>query len=197
MDTRSKILKIAFEAFIENGFEKISLNQIIKQSDLTKGAFYHYFKSKNELLSEVINNYFIHHVKETTESMVIKEGSTRDKLLFIAHAISALPDYEASDHIEHKERKLFDLFISAIKKEESLRNQFATHNEMILEALSVVLAEGIKRGEIKESISIKDCASIINAQAKGTLFTWVLTGEGQLEENLSRNLLAIYDLMKC
>lgn len=197
MNTRDRILRIAFEAFIENGFESISLNQIVKQSDLTKGAFYHYFKSKKELLNEVIESYFIKYIKETTGSIKIGEGSTKDKLLFIAHAIAYMPKYDGQSITDNQEKKFFNLFLSAMKKDEGLRLQYINNNKMILSVLSSILEEGIKNEEIKSSVCPTFFANIINTQVKGTLFAWITTGEGQLEENLTKNLLALYDLIKC
>ncbi|KAB3535372.1 TetR/AcrR family transcriptional regulator [Alkaliphilus pronyensis] len=197
MNTRDKILRIAFEAFIENGFESISLNQIVKQSDLTKGAFYHYFKSKEELLNEVIESYFIKYIKEMTGSIKIRKGSTKDKLLFIVHAIASRPEYDGESIVDDQEKKMFNLFLSALKKDEGLRLQYINSNKMILSVLLSILEEGIKNKEIKSSVCPTSFASIINTQVKGTLFAWITTGEGQLEENLTRNLLGLYDLIKC
>ena len=54
MNTRDLILDVAFRGFLENGFEKISLNELIKRTELTKGAFYYHFKSKDKLLSDIL-----------------------------------------------------------------------------------------------------------------------------------------------
>ncbi|WP_460515686.1 TetR/AcrR family transcriptional regulator [Cyclobacterium sediminis] len=44
----------AFELFYEEGFKSSSIDRIVKASNLTKGAFYHHFKSKKELGLKVI-----------------------------------------------------------------------------------------------------------------------------------------------
>ena len=48
---REEFLKTAFELFLEKGYEKTSINDIIKKIGVTKGAFYYYFKSKDEILN--------------------------------------------------------------------------------------------------------------------------------------------------
>ncbi len=58
MDTRDKIMETAFISFLDKGFEGVSLNGIIKNTGMTKGAFYHYFSSKEVLLKEVMRKYF-------------------------------------------------------------------------------------------------------------------------------------------
>lgn len=47
--TRAHILEIAFREIYHHGFQGISIDQIIKKTDVTKGAFFHYFATKNEL----------------------------------------------------------------------------------------------------------------------------------------------------
>lgn len=60
--TRQRILTIAAAEIYENGFRATGLNDILKKSGLTKGAFYHHFKSKSELgvaiAEEVVDKAF-------------------------------------------------------------------------------------------------------------------------------------------
>ena len=49
LSTRDTILRIAAGVIHENGFRATGLNDILSKSGLTKGAFYHHFKSKAEL----------------------------------------------------------------------------------------------------------------------------------------------------
>ena len=60
-DTKSRILKAASSLFSSHGYSGTTLDDIITASGITKGAFYHYFKSKDslcqEVLDEAINDY--------------------------------------------------------------------------------------------------------------------------------------------
>jgi AcrR family transcriptional regulator len=47
--TRAQIMEVAFREVYHHGFQGISIDQIVKQTDVTKGAFFHYFTSKSEL----------------------------------------------------------------------------------------------------------------------------------------------------
>jgi AcrR family transcriptional regulator len=48
--------------FIKNGYEKTSINDILKDVGVTKGAFYYYFKSKDDVLECI--------VKQLTEKLI-------------------------------------------------------------------------------------------------------------------------------
>ncbi|MDR2094082.1 MAG: TetR/AcrR family transcriptional regulator [Treponema sp.] len=52
-ETLTDILRSAEELFMEQGFEKTSMRQIAEHSGLSKGALYHHFDSKEELLERI------------------------------------------------------------------------------------------------------------------------------------------------
>ena len=52
---RTEIIKAAFMEFSKNSYDNSSINNIIKESNTSKGTFYHYFKSKEDLYSELAN----------------------------------------------------------------------------------------------------------------------------------------------
>ena len=47
--TRASILGAAFEEIYHRGFHDASVNDIVARTSLTKGAFFHYFSTKNDL----------------------------------------------------------------------------------------------------------------------------------------------------
>lgn len=53
-NTFEEILKAAKEEFLENGFQRASLRRIVKNAGVTTGAFYGYFKNKEELFSALV-----------------------------------------------------------------------------------------------------------------------------------------------
>jgi TetR/AcrR family transcriptional regulator, transcriptional repressor for nem operon len=54
-DTREKILNAAFLEFHRNGFQGGSLGRIVEAAQVTKGALFHYFASKQELGYAVVD----------------------------------------------------------------------------------------------------------------------------------------------
>ncbi|NLY43948.1 MAG: TetR/AcrR family transcriptional regulator [Clostridiaceae bacterium] len=57
MSTKENILKTAFEFFISHAYADVSINDIVKKVGITKGGFYHYFKSKEELFEKVMEDF--------------------------------------------------------------------------------------------------------------------------------------------
>ena len=53
-ETVKKILNTAISLFLENGYEKTSMQDIVNALGMSKGAIYHHFKSKEELFQRSI-----------------------------------------------------------------------------------------------------------------------------------------------
>lgn len=58
-DTREHILRVAFNLFLQKSYRDVTLKEIVDKTGLSKGAFYHYFPSKETLFLEIIDNYLL------------------------------------------------------------------------------------------------------------------------------------------
>lgn len=68
-NTKQFIIEVASKLFVEKGFDKISMQDLVRESGMSKGAMYHYFKSKEEIFQAVLeiqNNM----IKEQTDMLV-------------------------------------------------------------------------------------------------------------------------------
>jgi AcrR family transcriptional regulator len=52
LKTRQLLFDTALELFDRKGYEKVSINDICKTAGVSTGAFYHHFKSKDQILAE-------------------------------------------------------------------------------------------------------------------------------------------------
>jgi TetR/AcrR family transcriptional repressor of nem operon len=84
-ETRMRIIRIAADLFHQQGARSTSPDEVIEASRTGKGQFYHYFKSKEGLIHEVLQTY-LNEIK-TGESRVNYEiKSWRDlQKWFLAH----------------------------------------------------------------------------------------------------------------
>lgn len=58
--TLEKILEVAQRLFLEKGFDQTTIQDIVDGLDgLTRGAVYHHFKSKDEIMDALINKMFL------------------------------------------------------------------------------------------------------------------------------------------
>ena len=56
--TKQDILETAKRLFAEKGLENVKVEDVVKEVGVTRGAFYHYFKSREELIAGVMYKSF-------------------------------------------------------------------------------------------------------------------------------------------
>jgi AcrR family transcriptional regulator len=57
-DTRGRARQVALELFAEQGYEKTSLREIAERLGVTKAALYYHFKSKEDIVYSLTDDYF-------------------------------------------------------------------------------------------------------------------------------------------
>jgi len=163
--TKQNIVNTAFQLFYENGFKSTSINDVMKATKMTKGAFYHHYKSKEQLGIEVIENKIqkrvfdgmIAPLKETGNAMEILENTFLNRIKsFPFHEkkhgcpmnnfINEIGDYEASYQTALK-KLIEDWKLAIIKLIERGQKENQIKQNINSEALAVYLIssfEGIR-----------------------------------------------------
>ena len=67
---KQELLKIAYQLFIEKGYESTSIDEIIAEAHIAKGTYYYYFPSKEATLEEVINMMISDEVQRAKEVLL-------------------------------------------------------------------------------------------------------------------------------
>lgn len=75
--TRNLITGTAFRQFYKNGFKATSVNEIMKAAGLSKGAFYHNFKNKDDLGVLVVKAELNTRIYEAMISPLYAEGQAK------------------------------------------------------------------------------------------------------------------------
>ena len=55
---KKRIIEAALELINENGYDNVSVDEITKHAEVSKGAFYIHFKSKEDLIEQEINLFY-------------------------------------------------------------------------------------------------------------------------------------------
>jgi AcrR family transcriptional regulator len=54
---KQELMDAALDLFADKGYDNTSINDIIDRVGVTKGAFYYYFKSKEQVLDEIVEKF--------------------------------------------------------------------------------------------------------------------------------------------
>lgn len=144
-ERKKEFIETAIRIFSNKGYEKSSINDILKEMNITKGAFYYYFKSKEDLLNEVVSQL----VKAI--EIIIKDVAERDdlsainKLELIFNNMNNYREANAQAYRELYElqRRAENAFIARKLTEKTLSSNIV-HIEKIM-------IQGIREGSFKVS----------------------------------------------
>jgi len=64
MNTQEVILTQSFQLFLNEGYKEVSINRIIKQCEISKGAFYYHFETKDDLYQQVLDRFFFNYFND-------------------------------------------------------------------------------------------------------------------------------------
>ena len=70
--TRQRILSSAAKLFSQQGFEQISIDQVMADAGLTRGAFYNHFADKSALYAEALNYAAKHRLSQYQQTLAFE-----------------------------------------------------------------------------------------------------------------------------
>lgn len=67
---KTDIVEVALKILLEEGYDQLGINHLLRVMDMSKGAFFHYFKSKDDLLQgllEYVSSPIIENIKNIAD----------------------------------------------------------------------------------------------------------------------------------
>ncbi|MDR0517470.1 MAG: TetR/AcrR family transcriptional regulator [Fibromonadaceae bacterium] len=152
---KAEILDAAEKLFNTKGYETATINDILIALNISKGAFYHYFKSKEEVLDESIEKYISERVSRA-EKIAVSSLSPVQKFFEII----------SGQKLQSKTEEIFLPSISSFNEKDNAK----MHKKIITEyisrlspCLSKIVKEGIDVGLFSTSLPNESVEIILAA----------------------------------
>ncbi|MFC0604788.1 TetR/AcrR family transcriptional regulator [Winogradskyella pulchriflava] len=161
--TRQHIVHEAFKLFYQNGFKSTSINDIMKAAKMTKGAFYHHYKNKEQLALEVIKLKIQKRVFDGMIAPLNEEGNAIEILeTTFVNRIKSFPIFDKSNGCP------MNNFINEIGNyEKSYQLALKSIIEKWKSALIALIEKGKVEGSIKKSIDNEAVAIFLISAFEG------------------------------
>jgi TetR/AcrR family transcriptional regulator, cholesterol catabolism regulator len=146
-DTKTKLVNAALFLFEKNGYSGTSISEILERAGLTKGAFYHYFQSKEDVLVLIHEDYLsreIQNIKSIYYNDTLTNKEKLSKLIYFL--FNSLEKYKEHYSIFFQEYKYItdEKFAPIRKQRDEMSNYFIN-----------IIDDGILKGEFRKNINSK------------------------------------------
>ena len=163
METRQRLHDTAIDLFTRKGFTKVSVDDICKQVGVSKGTFYYYFKTKDQVLLEEflkIDQFLVDTVKELT-----KKYKSPTRILTEMIALG----FEYVNNIGAKTLKvIYSSEIDPARKKPGM----ASPRRPLKQLIEKLVREGQEQGELRGDVSVETMTDIWIRFYRGVMYEW-------------------------
>ncbi|MFJ5625514.1 TetR/AcrR family transcriptional regulator [Peribacillus loiseleuriae] len=77
---RQELMDIGFELYMKNGMGGFSIKDVVNRAGVATGLFYYYFKSKEEFVDEILNNFIVKNMEKIQRALNSNELTVMQKM---------------------------------------------------------------------------------------------------------------------
>ncbi|MCM3765563.1 TetR/AcrR family transcriptional regulator [Neobacillus niacini] len=152
---KALILKSAFECFAEKGFQVATMEDIVKHSNISKGAIYNYFSSKDEIYIELMNE----RTSESINKLRDELGRLKTSNEKLEHLFNVYSDVNKTSDYVNATRVHIEFWLYSTRKDD-LRTIMISRFNMYKDLFKTIIDEGIKNGEFSKKANSEELSLI-------------------------------------
>ena len=163
--TKAKITKVAWQLFHEKGYSETTIDDIIAASGTSKGSFYHYYSSKDELLSSLSELFDAKY--EEVMLTLDPEMNSFDKLIYLSYTVHDMIGKEIPIGL------LSSLYSSQVitKGDKHLQNQDRYYYQVITQ----IITEGQERGQITKDMTVREIQRLYTLSERAIIYDYCIS----------------------
>ncbi len=161
---KEKIIDAAWELFRENGFGETTINDIIRHAGISKGTFYYYFRSKDNMLDTL--SVILDREYEKLDAELPDDMDAFDKLVLINYVVHTF----INDNIDCN--LIAYLYSSQIIKTQS--SSLLDRNRYYFRFLEKIIEQGMARGELTTELSVSETIKYYGLEERALVTDWCM-----------------------
>jgi AcrR family transcriptional regulator len=190
-EVRDRIVAAALRVFSERGYRGATIQEVVRDSGLSVGAIYTYFRSKDELFLECCD-LMTGGGLDTLGTLLAGKETTAERL-----ATAVVFYIDSIDHAPEGGPGLVTLVQAwaGAETEPRLRDMLIRRRERLVGAGQLLLREGVARGELPPWTDVDATTRAYIAMLDGMLLQRIEAGDAFRPADLERQALAVLDLI--
>ena len=163
-NTRGRIISAAWKLFYEQGYDDTTVEDIVFESETSKGSFYHYFDSKDALLGTLSSVF-----DEKYEELLPTMGEDMDaiaKLTYLNHELFAMIDSSVS----------MDLLARLLATQLLARGEkhLLDRNRVYFRLLRQIVKAGLQDGQLNPDFTANEIVKAYALFERALMYDWCL-----------------------
>jgi len=188
-ERKHQILDAAIHVFSRDGFHEARMEDIAKEADMSKGALYWYFKSKDEIITNLLGFFFDREFGKL-KSWDLESRSPAELLKDYTNLL-----IEDLDSIKPFLMVAYE-FMAMISRNKNVRKVVQKSLNQYIEITVPIIQRGVDEGEFRQ-LDPYETSLAFGAIIEGSIIIWAYDMERfQLSELISRNLQIFLDGIK-
>lgn len=169
VETKNKIYKSAEHLFNKNGYDFVSVNDIVKHANVAKGSFYVHFGSKDELIALLISDYvnkvdmdYEAHLKTLPDGMTIGD--------ILLSLVGKMADVINNDIGYENMKNLYKTRITQDVETHAITD----YNRGLYIIFNDIISRGIEQKVFQSDIPVEEVARHFVMAYRGLTFEWCI-----------------------
>ena len=165
-NTRGRIISAAWKLFYEQGYEDTTVEDIVFESETSKGSFYHYFDGKDALLGTLA--YVFDEKYEQLMEVMDPKLDAMEKLIYLNHELFAMIDGGVS----------MDLLARLLSTQLLARGEkhLLDRNRTYFKLLRQIITEGQRAGQLRMDRTVNEILRAYAMWERALMYDWCLAG---------------------
>ena len=164
-NTKGRSVSAAWKLFYEQGYDNTTVEDIIFESETSKGSFYHYFEGKDALLGSL--SMIFDEKYEALRQEMAPDMHAVDKLIYMNHELFTMIDNTVSVELL---ARLFSTQLTT-KGEKHLLSRDRTYFKL----LHQVVRQGLERHELRGDLTANEIINDYAMFERGLMYDWCLS----------------------
>ncbi len=159
--TKEHILKTSLLLFLQKSYRDVTMSEIVAKTGLSKGAFYHYFTSKEELFREIASAFLsMGAVNYTLFSNDSLKTFYHQYIDYLEHSLDEMSRMASASGDNTFSLNFFLILFEAVGRFPEFLKKEAEFHHRDVDAWTTVIAAARAKGEISSPSSDVDIANL-------------------------------------
>jgi len=182
---KNAILKAARKLFFDKGFKNVTVESIAKKAELSKGSVYLYFKSKEDIYTQILLGDIDKFHKVMAN--IMREGQSSSATLMSLANIYA--DFFMNDRELFRIMMNYMLNIDHMNLPEEIDHLIVKATNKTIDIIEEIFMIGVRSGEFPLYIDLRQKRNAIWGLLNGTISLHLFTGTEEKREERIRSTI--------